>query len=212
MGGRGVSYAQSVVSVFSPPGENEEVNRIPVIVKMNPVDRVYVNAETTLRELEQEKRTLDKEQLQIIDQYGYVTTAYQGTEHSVAVDTHGLKEMRGNIVTHNHPSRYGGTFSDADIRSLQCGMRELRASAVEGVYSIRAGNRPNPHGLYDAMLRDGKQLQAQMKQIAAENAKKKFSSYEKYLIENRRTQLEVLHSWYQKKAPEYGYNYTFTPT
>lgn len=187
------------------------MERIHVIVEMNPVDRVYVDAEKTLRELEQKKQELKKEQLQILDDYGYVTTAYQGTAHSVSVDEYGLKQMRGQIVTHNHPSDYGGTFSDVDINSLKSGMRELRASAAEGTYSLRASQKADPQSFYKAMVRSGPKLQEEMRKISKENAQKKYPSYKAYVKDNRRTQLAVLHDWYAKNAPNHGYTYTFTP-
>lgn len=139
MGGRGASYGVSAIAAISPVGSSrEKVQRIHVISGMTLEKRAYVNEKTTLAFLEAKKLSYDKEQLQILDQYGFVTTAYQGDEGSVGVDSYGLRKTRDNIVMHNHPGLYGGTFSEADIATLACGITELRASAVEGSYSMKA--------------------------------------------------------------------------
>lgn len=211
MGGRGATYGESVISAISPGGFTGKVQRIHVIADMNPEDRVFVHERTTLAHIESQKRSYDKEQLQILDQYGYVTTAYQGGKDSVGVDAYGLRQMRGNIVTHNHPGVYGGTFSDADISTLQCGMSELRASSIEGSYSMKATKTADPQSFYKAYLREAPQLQAAMKEIAQRNGKKRYKSYEDYEADNRRTQLAVIHKWYEENAGKYGYAYTFEP-
>lgn len=211
MGGRGASYGESIIAAIGSAGFSGKVQRIQVIADMNPEDRVFVHERTTLAHIEAYKRSYDKEQLQILDQYGYVTTAYQGTADSVGVDAYGLKQMRGNIVTHNHPGVYGGTFSDADIGTLQCGMTELRASGIEGTYSMRAIKAADPQSFYKAYLRDAPQMQAAMTEIARKNGKKRYKSYKAYVEDNRRTQLAVIHKWYEQNADKYGYSYTFEP-
>ena len=211
MGGRGASYGESVIAAVSGNERGGKVQRIHVIAGMTPEDRGFVNETTTLAHIEAQKRSYDKEQLQILDKYGFVTTAYQGDEGSVGVDAYGLRQMRGNIVTHNHPGVYGGTFSDADISTLQSGMSELRASGVEGSYSMKALKTADPQSFYKAYMRDAPQLQAAMKEIAKQNAKKRYRGYPKYEEENRRTQLAVIHKWYEANAGKYGYSYSFEP-
>lgn len=211
MGGRGSSYGISTIAAISMTGiSNDKVQRIHVIAGMTPEERCFVNEKTTLEHIEKQKLSYDKEQLQILDQYGFVTTAYQGGETSVGVDNYGLKQMRGNIVTHNHPGVYGGTFSDADIATLSCGMTELRASGIEGTYSMKATKTADPQSFHKAYVRAAPALQKEMSAIAEKNSKKKYKSYDAYVEENRRTQLQVIHDWYEKNAIRYGFNYTFT--
>lgn len=119
--------------------------------------------------------------------------------------------MPGKIVTHNHPSEYGGTFSDADISFLSLGMKELRASAKEGTYSIKAKKNANPHGLMKAYLRSAPRMQDAMREIALEMARKKYTSKKAYEKANRKAQLEVIHNWYQRNVKRYGFEYNFYP-
>ena len=210
MGGRGSTFGTAVIRVLG-NGGSSPVRRIHVIADMMPQDRVKVNAETTLRFLEGRKQSYDKEQLQILDAHGYVTTAYQGDKHSVGIDAHGLEQMRGNIVTHNHPDVFGGTFSDADIACLQYGMSELRASAREGNYSMRATKQADPHSFFKAYTRAAPRLQEKMRTIAMEIGQRRYANIEAYTRENRRAQLRVLHDWYTENAGTYGYIYTFDP-
>ncbi len=210
MGGRGASYGVSAIAAISPVGiSRDKVQRIHVIAGMTPEERAFVNEQTTLDFLEAKKLSYDKEQLQILDQYGFVTTAYQGNEESVGVDSYGLKQMRGNVVTHNHPGVYGGTFSEADIATLACGMTELRASAVEGSYSMKATKTADPQSFHKAYVRAAPEIQRQMSAIAEANGRKRYKSYEAYVEDNRRTQIAVIHQWYEKNAERYGYKYTF---
>jgi hypothetical protein len=212
MGGRGSSYGIEVISAKGISAEQGEV--IPLhVAGMTPTDQGsrFTNAEKTLKYLESKKMDYDKEQLQVIDRHGYVTRAFQGDEHSVAVDMETRNYMRGKVVTHNHPDTYGGTFSDADISSLRMGMKELRASAKEGNYSMRAMKAADPTGLYKAYEKDSDKLQNNMYQVAKDMAARNWGSYEKYRHENRKAQLQVIHSWYQKNTEKYGYQYSFEP-
>ena len=210
MGGRGTSYGVSSIAAISPVGiSSDKVQRIHVIAGMTPEERAFVNEKTTLAFLEEKKVSYDKEQLQILDQYGFVTTAYQGGSDSVGVDNYGLSQMRGNIVTHNHPGVYGGTFSEADIATLACGMTELRASAIEGSYSMKATKTADPQSFHKAYVRAAPEIQARMTAIAEENGKKRYKSYDAYVEENRRTQIAVIHEWYKQNAEKYGYQYAF---
>lgn len=213
MGGRGSTYGVSVMAAISPPGYGDvEVKELNV-AGMTPMDRGsrFTNAEKTLDYLETKKLNEAYEQLQVLDDYGYVTRAFQGDEHSVAMDAETINYARGKIVTHNHPAKWGGTFSDADISTLSMGMKELRASAREGTYSMKANKNANPHGFMKAYLRSAPRLQNKMRTIALEMARKKYTSKEAYERANRKAQLEVIHNWYQRNAKRYGYEYNFYP-
>ena len=210
MGGRGSSFGVEVISALGIKGQSGEAVSLPV-AGMTPTDRGsrFTNAQKTLKHIEGMKREYDKEQLQVLDRYGYVTRAFQGDEHSVAVDLNTREYMRGKIVTHNHPSSYGGTFSDADINCLAMGMKELRASAKEGNYSMKATREADPVSFYKSYQEAAPKLQAKMKDIAVKMAKGKWKDYEEYQKENRKAQLQVLHGWYMERAQKFGYEYKF---
>lgn len=213
MGGRGSSFGVEVIAARGIVAEHGEVKPLNV-AGMTPMDKGsrYTNTQKTLKYIEKQKMDHDKEQLQVIDRHGYVTRAFQGDEHSVAVDLETRAYMRGKVVTHNHPDSYGGTFSDADISCLRMGMKELRASAKEGNYSMKATKAADPTGFYQAYEKDSKKIQTRMKTIAMQTAEKKWGSYEKYHYENRKAQLAVIHDWYQDNAEKYGYQYSFEPS
>lgn len=213
MGGRGSHFGVQTMAAVSATGlGNGPVTELHV-AGMTPTDRGsrFTSAEKTLDYLEKKKLAETKEQLQVLDEYGYVTRAFQGDEHSVAVDARTREYMKGKIVTHNHPSVYGGTFSDADINCLSMGMRELRASAREGTYSMKRHKDADPKGFMKAYLDSADRLQERMYQKAVDVAREYYHSREDYEKINRREQLQVIHEWYSENAPRYGYTYTFTP-
>ena len=120
MGGRGSSFGVEIIAAVSPYGSQDAEIQELNVAGMTPMDRGsrFTNAEKTLDYLERKKLQETREQVQVLDDYGYVTRAFQGDEHSCAVDDKTQQYARGKIVTHNHPSEYGGTFSDADISFL----------------------------------------------------------------------------------------------
>lgn len=210
MGGRGASFGIETIAALGIQAGEGEVKPLNV-AGMTPMDKGsrYTNAKKTLAYIENIKKDYKEEQLQVIDRHGYVTRAFQGDQHSVAVDLETRTYMRGKVVTHNHPDTWGGTFSDADLSCLRMGMRELRASAREGNYSMKAMRTADPEGFHQAYVRDSGKIQFQMKKIAYEMAEKKWSSYNRYRHENRKAQLQVMHEWYEQHAGDYGYQYKF---
>lgn len=210
MGGRGASFGTEVISATSNGNDGSIPERI-FVAGMNPSEMRNMNEEKTLSYIENKKTAMKKEQLQIIDEYGFVTRAYQGNEHSVSVDMDGISYSKDKIVTHNHPDNaFGGTFSEADISTLRWGQKEMRASAKEGVYSMAALKDAQPHEFHNAYLKSAPKLQAKMKEIALECSKHKFASKAAFAETNRKLQLEVIHQWYIRNAAKYGYQYTFT--
>lgn len=212
IGGRGTHYQTTPFHALSMGTEEGEVYPLNV-VGMSPVDRGsrFTNAEKTLEFIEQKKIDYPREQLQVIDKFGYVTRAFQGDEHSVAFDMDTRQYMRGKIVTHNHPSVYGGTFSDADINTLKMGMSEMRASAKEGTYSLKAKRTARPVEFFEAYQRAAAALDKKMYEAAVKVAGRGYRSQREFEKENRRKQLDVLHQWYKKNSGDYGYEYTFIP-
>ena len=79
-------------------------------------------------------------------------------------------------------------------------MKELRASAKEGTYSIKAKKNANPHGLMKAYLRSAPRMQDAMREIALEMARKKYTSKKPMKKQNRKAQLEVIYQLNKKKC------------
>ena len=145
----------------------------------------------------------------LIDKNGTVVAGAKGGRHSVGVAYNESQE--GMTLTHNHPSTYGGTFSEADISHLtNANLGQMRAVAKEGTYKMVATKKANPKGLNQALARDSKRIR---EQGAKNMAKVKQGTMNKrqYSSARRKAYVDTIHSWYQKNASKYGYNYTFTP-
>lgn len=153
------------------------------------------------------KKGMKKEQLQILNDDGWVIKAYQGDEHSVAYNP---MYVKGRVVTHNHPSRWGGTFSEADVHGLKWGAKEKRASAAEGVYSLKATRKANPEGFSAALDNAIPEIRRRMAQISARVSRMGIVNPKRRATISRRLQIGALHRWYQKNAGKYGFEYTFT--
>lgn len=211
MGGRGASFEPVAINIGGASGSDSEEPEELIVAGMTPTYKGsrYTQAKKTLEFIESKKRSYEKEQLQILDEYGYITKAFQGDEHSVAVSSDAVAYMKDKIVTHNHPSDWGGTFSGADISMLQTEVSEMRASANEGTYILRRNKKSDPKGFYHAFKKEEQQLNQKMWEIALELAMKKWSSNKSYKKAQRKAQLEVLHQWYIEHAGQYGYTYLF---
>lgn len=207
MGGRG-SYGERKRLIgggeFNVGGNAKRLN----LAGMNRDIARGVSDEKTLHYVEQVyKKGMTKEQLQILDKYGFVALAYQGDKGSVSFDNAAIKQMNGGTVTHNHPSGYGGTFSDADIRAATSfGVKSMRASAAEGVYSLRRTGKARPKAFAQALDSSLPALRQKMRGVL-----KRFDNGKNSDIVLRKLWVDVLHRWYRKNAPKYGYEYTFTP-
>ena len=208
MGGRGsVGKRHSKGGNFDIKPDGGQLRPIHV-AGMNRDIANGVTQEKTLSYIEKiYKKGMNKEQLQILDEDGWVIRAYQGEKHSVAFDP---DEVRGRVVTHNHPSRWGGTFSGADIRATGFGIKEIRASANEGVYSLKATRKADSQGLQNALRKALPQIDRQMEKVADRLKRMKIVNPQRRATINRRLQLNVLHRWYQKNAEKYGFEYQFT--
>lgn len=167
-----------------------------------------VTPEKTLDFLEKiYKKGMTKEQLQVLDEDGWTVLAKQGDRHSVGFTTEEAEFMRGKVVTHNHPNGYGGTLSDADVyNALKYGQKEIRASAAEGVYSLRKTGRANPEGFAKALQNAQQKLDNRMRETI-----KRFDNGKNSDMVIRKLWVDVLHRWYGRNASQYGYVYKFTP-
>ena len=169
----------------------------------------YTSTEATLSKLETEALSLDHEQLKIVDSNGFVLAAVDGEKHSVGITDNALKNIKGNTVTHNHPAGYGGTFSEADVASLSLGMKEMRASAAEGTYSIKATNKATADSARSFAAAYQKASQGSLGRRAADAATAKAAKGGTE-AECRKAYCDTLGGWLSKNASKYGYKYSFT--
>lgn len=162
-----------------------------------------VSVASTLNRWESKHATLDHEEMLVIGDDGFPTAAFKGDKHSVGF--YG-EETVGKTVTHNHPSTYGGTFSEADIYNFnQYSQKEIRAVAREGVYSLKATRKADWNGVNNAYAKAQKGL-ADKANSAVQKVKQAGGSK----AAQRKAYVDTYHDWYKKNFKKYGYEYTFT--
>lgn len=143
----------------------------------------------------------------MIDRKGKMVAGAKGNRGSVGI---AYDNQKGMLVTHNHPGAYGGTFSDADINHLtRENLREIRAVAKEGTYSMKATRKANPIGLNKALAKD----MASIEKKAVLNASQKSLNYSGRKRTNmyRKAYTDTISDWYSNNAGKYGYKYSFKP-
>lgn len=116
-------------------------------INVNTVNETHeINAKKyeTLEDWEKAIRFNNYETLIAFNEKGEPVKAYKGSNNSVNIlDEVGML-WEGYVVTHNHPGRYGGTFSPDDILNLaKYKYKELRAVTEEGTYIIRQTKSSN---------------------------------------------------------------------
>ncbi|WP_270207981.1 hypothetical protein [Eggerthella lenta] len=117
----------------------------------------------------------------IVDGQGFVLAARKGGKNSVNFGSDSGK-VKGNIVTHNHPSG-AAAFSVADIRSTgNLGGIGIRATTKENGTAVLAKASNNPQ--WDKMA----------------------SAYSRYLGSGRT--VAQAQDWLKKSAPRYGLRFT----
>ena len=163
-----------------------------------------VSTEETLRQYEASKLNMKKEQMAILDENGFIVKAYNGDAHSVAFEP---QYTVGRVVTHNHPSDYGGTFSDADVGNfLKFNQKEIRASAKEGTYSLKETRK----GSGNAKALDTAYAKAQPSLLKkASEAVNAVASKGGSKTAQRKAYVDVYHNWYKNNFSKYGYTYSF---
>ena len=118
---------------------------------------------------------------------------------------YGDKEL---TITHNHPnSKWGGTFSPADIKSLANNPSVGSVRAVgrksEGTYVVKATENANYKGLSKRIAKDEPTLRKQLKAkhdsvkiIHGTNSKR-----------TRQEAVGVVDKYYKEILPKYGFTY-----
>lgn len=186
-------------------GKLQPVNVAGMTKGVNGGSLRYVSTQETLRQYEASKLNKPNEQMAILDDNGFIVKAYEGDKHSVAYIP---EETIGKVVTHNHPNKYGGTFSDADVAGfLEYGQKEIRASAKEGTYSLRETKKGS--GQKDALNKAYAKAQPLLAK-KAESALEKVKNAGGSRTAQRKAYVDVYHNWYKNNFGKYGYTYTFT--
>ena len=209
MGGRGAAGKRHMEGEgFAFEREQHGEPPVPIFVAgMNRDIANGVTPEKTLDYLEKVyKKGMGREQAQILDDRGFVVKAYQGGRNSVSLD---LDLTKGRIYTHNHPGRWGGTFSKADIRSMSHGGKEIRASAAEGVYSLKATRKAAPRAMAEALVNSRNDIVYRMAKVSQRVSRMGIANPQRRATVMRRLQLAVLHRWYQRNAGQFGFKYQF---
>lgn len=202
MGGRGAKALQ---------GKGKKALRDMIKPKRGKVMPIDATKYGSLREAESVIRDLTKERALIYDNIGESPLqAFQGNESSVAMSPENL--VPGNTLTHNHPDKiFGGTFSYADVaNALTTGMKSTRAAGKEGNYYLRPTKNSRAEGFAGKLARDIPRLenavQRRIDNVYKKAAEKKIT-YEQANRMIRTVAVGVLHSYYKRTAPQFGYVY-----
>ena len=177
----------------------------------------YTSSETTVKAFEDSMlNNRTHEELRVVDGNGFVVGASVGGKGSVGITARTAANAKGNIMTHNHPrsddGMHGGTFSTADISVMaKYGIGEIRATAREGTYSLRAGTHADVTGFYNDLMSANTQRQLQRQMLAAGRRinPADFSDKKSYRNAVFNAQVGVYGNWYKNNAKRYGLIYTF---
>lgn len=223
MGGRGAISPLGADIGFFEETESDAKGVDMHVAPYNPQSGYKeVDADKTLAHIETAMADLDHEQLFIRDAQGYIVSAVDGGKGSVAYTKKAFEISKGNVVTHNHPRKGrgesgvdGGTFSVADIQSLQVGMKELRAVGSEGTYSMKATGQADPKGLHEALVKDKSILVRAQQEVAGQvelaYEHGRYQTKHDAKVDSVNRQMQVIHHWYENHAGKYGYSYSFIP-
>lgn len=217
MGGRGSSSSSSgnpVSDIFGGSGMSADKTTDINLAGLTPIDGNKVNGEATLASVEARSAGLNHEQLYVIDSDGFVVAASDGNAGSVGITARTARNLKGNVMTHNHPrddSAYsGGPFSYGDISCLKYGMKEMRASASEGTYSLKAGNKANGAGFAAYMLKNRGEINKGMASASSKIKAQNYSSEKALHAAKFNAEMQWLSGWYSQNASKFGYTYSFT--
>jgi hypothetical protein len=173
-------YADEVEDILHP---EELVGEVGTMVPkdMWPVKGPDQTVEEFVEELESYMRTLEREQLYIIDpDTGEVEGYYMGDASSVPMGPHEIKNITNRIVTHNHPplpdGRYG-TLSHPDIKTAYTHSPAEMRVVTPGYTDVLSGFRRSTFSQYFYEVYDDKTARkaAARLGISAEDAWRDFA-------------------------------------
>lgn len=213
-GGRGSASAGGSGRGFTGAGHGGSGQSLGLAGQTYFEDGNKVSVAGTLDFWEGKSKGLDHEELLIVGDDGFAAGYFKGGATSVGFTLPAGADPSTLTITHNHPAggkdgrTIGGSFSNADLNNhINLGLRETRATSVEGTYSFKAtkGVKQNGAGFQKALTKRSAEVSA--KADAKYKAAKAKGSTKSYID----TYLETSHEWYQANAAKYGYTYSFTP-
>lgn len=99
------------------------------------IEKMGQSGKISLSKDEMRIRKHDKETAILYSHAGDKLWEKKGEKHSVSFTRHETEQMKGNILTHNHPG--GATFSNEDIHLLHVAeLREIRAVGRDYIYAM----------------------------------------------------------------------------
>lgn len=209
MGGRGsgsTSYgggSGGVVIVWG-EGSGPAKESLPLAGKTVFFGGNKTDTKATTAVFEADTYKLDHEELLFVDQEGFARGYFKGDSGSVSFGLPKHVKVSDLTATHNHPlgdgRSTGGTFSAADMSVLaKYGLKEIRATAAEGTYSLKPTGRANPSGFLSALSRyDSTVSQKTKASVAAGDTRSTID-----------IALSHANDWVAATAPQFGYEYTF---
>lgn len=154
------------------------------------------------KELMADEKVLSKRQIETAAVYnskGEFLFQRRGTEKEVIFSLNEFKRLKGNIVTHNHPS--GGSFSSADIWLLKKSKAaELRVITEKGVYFLR------PPSKWEKDINSLDKIKSKRREIQKEIAKKYQRLYN--ISDEQRYRLasdEIMRIFAERYGMKYGW-------
>lgn len=208
MGGRGSGSTShgggsgGVVILFGEGGEQRQ--SLPLAGKTVFFDGNKTDTAATLAVFEADTYKLGHEEMLFVDQDGFARGYFKGDNGSVSFMLPPHVKVSDLSITHNHPlgdgRSIGGTFSTADMSVLaRYGMRELRATASEGMYSLRPTGRANPTGFLKSLARYDSSVAKKTKASVKAGDKREIIDIA----------LGHANDWVSRNAPKFGYEYVF---
>lgn len=129
---------------------------------------------------------LTRERMVVFSPQGRIIFLAEGDTHSVSFTPEEGRKLRGQVLTHNHPT--GGTFSAADFEvACTYQVKELRAVSGEHVYSATA--------------REGNFRVTQLRNVVG--------AHRRLLPEPAKLTVEQAHARLRQVAEENGFNYHY---
>lgn len=179
MGGRGswsqTARGEKLVGKGMPGSASIPSQKIPASQFQTLQNGNKVSKSATFARVEKEISKHTYETGLIVDSQGFVIAAYKGSRSSVNFGNESGK-IKGNIITHNHPSG-AAAFSVADISSTgKMGGIGIRAATKNNGTAVlkKASNNPEWGKMakaYDSFLANGKTMKQAQKWLASNAGK-----------------------------------------
>ena len=189
-----------------------EAKRLP-LAEYNPyANQRFIDQDDTIEYNRNKISTLSHEEA-LVYKDGYAVSGCLGGKHSVALTDEFVDNIKGNYMTHNHPS--GGTFSFVDLQILYNQPDTMEACGHKGYYTMRLTNKADVDGFINAIRGDRDKIEDKMSKARHDAGR----AYGRGLYKDKaeadqdsvNRQLEVIHKTYEKYAGQYGIEYKYHP-